>query len=339
MQPGYPQQPGGYPQQPGGYPQQPGAYPQQPGGYPQQPGGYPPQPGGYPQPGGPQQGGYPQQPGQMPPPGGMPGQMPPGGMPQGGMMGSSLLANSEVQSNAKFTLQNGKMLKALLGQQSGMREFFARRGAMIAYQGQATFDTQHQSWGANIARMFTGEGLNLMRCAGTGSVFLANQAQDIHIIDLTNDGFTIGGNNVLAFETSLRWNIVRIDTQQQIAGVGNYQIEFQGRGQVAVTTTGAPLVMRVDPSKYCFADADAVIGWSSSLAVQMNAAVTSSSVWRPRGSTGESWEMQFSGEGVVIVQPSELLPPYNALGSNPTMQQRFGLGQGGFGGNNPFGGR
>jgi uncharacterized protein (AIM24 family) len=316
MQPGYPQQ--------GGYPQQPG--------YPQQ-GGYPPQQPGYP----------PQGPPGMPPPGAMPGgpgMPPPGGMPgQGGMMGSSLLANSEVQSNAKFTLQNGKMLKALLGQQSGMREFFARRGAMIAYQGQATFDTQHQSWGAHIARHFTGEGLNLMRVAGSGSVFLANQAQDIHIIDLTNDGFTIGGNNVLAFETSLRWNIVRIDTQQQIAGVGNYQIEFAGRGQVAVTTTGAPLVMRVDPSKYCFADADAVIGWSSSLAVQMNAAVTSSSVWRPRGSTGESWEMQFSGEGVVVVQPAELLPPYNALGSNPSLQQRFGLGQGGFQGNNPFGGR
>ena len=338
MQPGYPQQ-GGYPQQPGGYPQQPGGYPQQPGGYPQQPGGYPQQPqqpGGYPQ-----QGGYPPQPGQMPP-GQMPppGGMPPGGMQQGGMMGSSLLANSEVQSNAKFTLQNGKMLKVLLGQQSGMRECFARRGAMIAYQGQATFDTQYQSWGANIARMFTGEGLNLMRCAGNGSVFLANQAQDIHIIELTGDGFTIDGNNILAFETSLRWNIVRIDTQQQIAGVGNYQIEFQGRGQVAVTTTGAPLVMRVDPSKYCFADADAVIGWSSSLDVQMQAAVTSSSVWRPRSSTGESWEMQFSGQGVVIVQPSELLPPYNALGSNPTLQQRFGLGQaGGFQGNNIFGGR
>ena len=108
---------------------------------------------------------------------------------------------------------------------------------------------------------------------------------------------------------------------------------------MAVTTTGAPLVMRVDPSKYCFADADAVIGWSSNLAVQMNAQVTSSSVWRPRGNTGESWEMQFSGEGVVVVQPSELLPPYNAMGSNPTLQQRFGLGQGGMQGNNFFGGR
>jgi uncharacterized protein (AIM24 family) len=331
MQPGYPQQ-GGYPQQPG-YPPQGG----QPGYPPQQP-GYPPQ-GGYP----PQQG-YPPQPGQMPPGQMPPGQMPPGGMPpggmpgQGGMMGSSLLANAEVQTNAKFALQNGKMLKATLGQQSGMREFFARKGAMVAYQGQANFDSQYQSWGQHVARMFTGEGLNLMKVTGSGTVFLANQAQDIHLIELTGDGLTIDGKNVLAFETSLRWNIVRIDTQQQIAGVGNYQVELTGRGMVAVTTTGAPLVMRVDPSKYCFADADAVIGWSTNLAVQMNAQVTSSSVWRPRGNTGESWEMQFSGEGVVIVQPAELLPPYNAMGSNPSLANRFGMGQGGMQGNNFFGG-
>ena len=61
--------------------------------------------------------------------------------------------------------------------------------------------------------MFTGEGLNLMKVSGSGTVFLANQAQDIHILELTGDGFTIDGKNVLAFETSLRWNIVRIDTQ------------------------------------------------------------------------------------------------------------------------------
>jgi hypothetical protein len=68
----------------------------------------------------------------------------------------------------------------------------------------------------------------------------------------------------------------------------------------------------------------------------MQAAVTSSSVWRPRGTTGESWQMQFTGDGFVVVQPCELLPPYNALAGAGTAE-RFGLGQGGFSGNNPFG--
>jgi uncharacterized protein (AIM24 family) len=288
-------------------------------------------------------------PGGMPPGGMPPGGMPPGGMPPGGgmpgapggggIMGSTLLGNQEVQTNERFSLQNGKMLKAILGQQSGMTEFFARKGAMVAYQGQANFDSQYQGWGAHVMRRLTGEGLNLMKVTGNGSVFLANQAQDIHILDLTGDGLTVDGSNVLAFETSLRWDIVRIDTQVQIAGAGGYNIELTGRGKVAVTTTGAPLVMRVTPQNYYFADADAVIAWTSNLQVQMQAAVTSSSVWRPRGNTGESWQMQFSGEGFVVVQPSELMPPYNAIGSNPSLQQRFGVGQGGMQGNNIFGGR
>jgi uncharacterized protein (AIM24 family) len=253
------------------------------------------------------------------------------------MYQSSLLSNTEVQTNERFSLQNGKMLKAVLGQQSGMTEFYARKGAMIAYQGGVNFDGQWEGWGAHIRHRMTGEGLNLMRVSGSGSVFLANQAQDIHVLDLTGDGLTVDGENVLAFETSLHWDIVRIDSQVGIAGAGSYNIELNGRGKVAVTTNGAPLVMRVTPQNYYFADADAVIAWSSSLQVSMQAAVTSSSVWRPRGNTGESWQMQFSGEGFVVVQPAELMPPYNAL-EGTDLAGRFGLGQGGFGANT-FGGR
>jgi uncharacterized protein (AIM24 family) len=253
------------------------------------------------------------------------------------MYNSSLLSNPEVQTSERFALQNGKMLKVTLGQASGMRECYARKGAMVCYQGQATFDTQYQGWGEHFARGMTGEGMNLMKVAGNGTVFLANQAQDIHILDIVGDGLTIAGNNVLAFETSMRWNIVRIDTQVEISGVGNYQIELSGRGKVAITTTGAPLVMQVTPQNYYFADSDAVVAWSSSLDVQMQAQVTSSSVWRPRQSTGESWQMQFSGQGYAIVQPCELMPPYNALGSNPGMAERFGLGAGGFQQNSFFG--
>ncbi|BCJ63244.1 MULTISPECIES: AIM24 family protein [Polymorphospora] len=254
------------------------------------------------------------------------------------MYQSSLLTNTEVGGTDKFVLQNTKMLKANLGQQSGMTEFFARKGAMIAYQGGVNFDGHHEHWGAHISRYMTGEGLNLMKVSGSGSVFLANQAQDIHILDLTGDGLTVDGENVLAFEKQLRWDVVRIESQVNIASAGSYNIELTGHGKVAVTTTGEPLVMRVTPSNYYFADADAVIAWSSSLQVSMQAAVTSSSVWRPRGNTGESWQMQFSGEGMVVVQPAELMPPYNAL-AGTDMAGRFGMGQGGMAGNNFFGGR
>jgi uncharacterized protein (AIM24 family) len=223
------------------------------------------------------------------------------------------------------------MLKANLGPATGMTEFYALRGSMVAYQGGVNFDGHWEGWGAQYRRLFSGgEGLNLMKVSGNGTVYLANQAQDVHILDLTGDGLTVDGKNVLAFESSLHWDIVRIDTQVGIAGVGSYQVELQGSGKVAVITTGQPLVMHVTPQNYYFADADAVVAWSSSLQVSMQAAVTSSAVWKPRGNTGESWQMQFSGDGYVVVQPAELLPPYNAL-AGTDLAGRFGLGQGGFG--------
>ncbi|OHV40593.1 MULTISPECIES: AIM24 family protein [Pseudofrankia] len=328
---GYPPPPGGgYPPQPGGYPPPPGGgYPPQPGGYPPPPGaGFPPPPGGMP-------------PGMPPPPGGMPPGMPPppagmGGMPGGNPSAgirSSLLDNPEVASGERFTLQNGKMLKATLGAQ-GMREFFARAGSMVAYQGAAQFDGQWEGWAGHFSHLFgDGEGLHLMKVSGAGSVFLAYQAQDIFLLDLDGrDGVTIDGRNVLAFDMSLNWNIVRIQSDVGIAGVGSYQVELTGSGKVALCTTGAPLVMRVTPQNYYFADADAVVGWSSGLQVSMEAAVTSSSAWKPRGNTGESWQMSFAGDGYAIIQPSELLPPYQAL-SGGGAAGLFGVGQGGFAGN------
>ncbi|WP_131767659.1 AIM24 family protein [Candidatus Protofrankia californiensis] len=327
---------GGYP--PGGYPGGggPGGYPPPPG----QPGGYPPaggQPPGYPPPGYPPAGGAP---GGYPggTPGAPPGPSAPPGPPAGAAGGirSSLLGNPEVQARERFTLQNGKMLKATLGAE-GMREFYARKGAMVAYQGGATFDAHWEGWGRQFRSLFQGgEGLNLMKVSGGGTVFLAYQAQDVHILDLAGDGLTVDGKNVLAFDAGLHWDVVRIDSQVSIAGAGSYQVELSGNGKVAVVTSGAPLVMHVTPQNYYFADADAVVGWSSSLQVSMQAAVTSSSVWRPRGNTGESWQMQFSGDGYVIVQPCELLPPYNAL-AGAGLAERFGLGEAGFAGNQPQG--
>jgi uncharacterized protein (AIM24 family) len=91
-------------------------------------------------------------------------------------------------------------------------------------------------------------------------------------------------------------------------------------------TSGAPLMMQVTPDKYVNCDADAIVAWSTSLRVQMQAQTHSSGVWRRRGNTGEGWELSFMGSGFALVQPSELLPPQNAqIGSGLSAQ--YGMGQ------------
>src|SRR3954454_8788953 len=99
-------------------------------------------------------------------------------------MQSTLGSFQETQSTEAFTLQNSKLLKVSLDQIT----IQARLGSMVAYQGDVHFE-HAGSGGLNkwVKKAVTGEGLKLMKVEGSGEVFLAEQAQDIHLIKLEND--------------------------------------------------------------------------------------------------------------------------------------------------------
>jgi uncharacterized protein (AIM24 family) len=57
----------------------------------------------------------------------------------------------------------------------------AKLGSMVAYQGQVAFE--HAGSGGMsrmVKKAVSGEGAQLMKIAGTGEVFLADMAQDVH---------------------------------------------------------------------------------------------------------------------------------------------------------------
>ncbi|AWZ04691.1 MULTISPECIES: AIM24 family protein [unclassified Streptomyces] len=238
-------------------------------------------------------------------------------------MQSSLFAHSEAQSQERYAVQNPQLLRVSL---SGSDDVLARKGAMVAYQGIIDFDGEYQSTGQRNARSRTGEGLDLMRCSGQGTVYLANLAQYVHVLDVDQDGLTVDSSYVLALDSTLHTEVIAVDSQYGISGSGKYQLNITGRGKVALMTSGQPLMMQVTPDKYVNADADAIVAWSTSLRVQMQAQTHSTGVWRRRGNTGEGWELSFLGTGFALVQPSEMLPPQNAqIGQGAAAQ--FGMGQ------------
>ena len=60
-------------------------------------------------------------------------------------------------------------------------ELLARQGAMVAYQG--TVELAYEGAGGVgrfLKKALTGEGVPLMRCRGTGDVFLAQDAHELH---------------------------------------------------------------------------------------------------------------------------------------------------------------
>ncbi|CAN5868583.1 AIM24 family protein [soil metagenome] len=192
--------------------------------------------------------------------------------------------------------QNAKLLRVRLGE-----PFMARQGSMVAYQGNVDFAFEGGGASKFLKKAFTGEGLPLMRCQGQGDVFLAEQAHDVHLLNLNNSGLSISGKNVLAFSSSLDWNIERVKGGSMATG-GLFNTTLRGTGWVALTTDGPPVVLNAAEAP-TFADTNAVVAWSANLQTQLKTSFTAGALIG-RGS-GEALQVGFHGQGFVIVQPSE----------------------------------
>jgi uncharacterized protein (AIM24 family) len=123
-------------------------------------------------------------------------------------MQSSLAEFQETASQEAFTLQNSKLLKVRLEAVT----IQAKLGSMVAYQGDVRFEHSGSGGlGRFVKKAATGEGTQLMKMEGKGEVFLADQAQDVHLIKLENDRITCNGAHVLAFDAGIDWDITRVE--------------------------------------------------------------------------------------------------------------------------------
>lgn len=213
---------------------------------------------------------------------------------------SSFEQFSETTSQDDFSLQNAKLLKIRL---SG-GEVQAAKGSMVAYQGEVKFE--HAGSGG-MSRMLkkavTGEGTTLMKLGGTGEVFLADSAHDVHLIKLENDQITVNGPNLLAFDADIDWDVNRISGGAAAALSGGlFNMTLKGSGWVAVLTDGPPVLLDV-ASAPTFADAQAAVTWSSGVTAALKTDFKAKNLIGR--SSGETLQMAFSGQGWVLVQPSE----------------------------------
>ena len=218
-------------------------------------------------------------------------------------MRSDLFHNTEADTDpGSFVKQNHKMLKVRLGGTGG--HFFALQGSMVAYQGQVDFAYQGSGgMGRMLKKAFTGEGMSLMKVSGSGDVFLARDADDIFLLQLEGDSVTVNGVNVLAFESSLEWDIKRVEGASMMTG-GVFNTTFTGTGVLAITVHGAPVVLNVDVPT--FVDMQSAVLWSTSLHTAVRRTATAGSMIG-RGS-GEAYQLALSGQGFVVVQASEGRP-------------------------------
>jgi uncharacterized protein (AIM24 family) len=212
---------------------------------------------------------------------------------------TTLAQFNETESKDAFSLQNSKLLKVELNQVT----IQAKLGSMVAYQGDVSFEHSGSGGlGRMLKKAVSGEGTSLMKMTGTGEVFLADQAQDVHLIYLENDFITVNGPNLLAFDSGIDWDIKRVEGASSMMGGGLFNMSLQGTGWVAILSDGPPVLLNV-ASAPTFADAQAAITWSSGVQTSIKTDFKMKNLVG-RGS-GESIQMAFSGQGWVLVQPSE----------------------------------
>jgi uncharacterized protein (AIM24 family) len=116
----------------------------------------------------------------------------------------------ENSSQDPFSLQGKKLLKI----QMGYGPVWAKTGSMVAYQGDVRFENKGSGGlGKMLKSAVTGEGVDMMQCTGQGDLFVADNAADVQILYLENDALSINGNNVLAFSSSIEWDIHRVQAR------------------------------------------------------------------------------------------------------------------------------
>ena len=211
-------------------------------------------------------------------------------------------AFDEVETGEAFTLQNRRLLKVELAEGA----ILAKNGAMVAYQGDVHFEHKGGGIGRFLKKAATGESLRLMEASGSGELFLAHQAMLVHTMTLSGDSITVNGSNILAFGDGIDWDVTRVKggTAGMLAG-GLFNIHLSGTGPVALVSDGEPVRLNVSDAP-TFADPQAAIAWSGGVTTNLKTDFQAKSLVGM--GSGESIQVGFSGDGWVLVQPSEGRP-------------------------------
>ncbi|SOD60975.1 Uncharacterized conserved protein, AIM24 family [Streptomyces zhaozhouensis] len=184
------------------------------------------------------------------------------------------------------------------------QDLLARAGSMVAYEGYVQYESNPSAVGRAVAGRLTGESVPLMRCHGDGQLYLADYGAHVLCLPLNGENVSVNATNVLALDAHLEWGVQRVKGIAKFAGQGLFNMGISGDGWVAITSRGTPVVVDCGRSGgETYVDPDALVAWSTGLEVRGKRSFKASSLIG-RGS-GEAYQLGFSGQGFVIVQPSE----------------------------------
>lgn len=202
----------------------------------------------------------------------------------------------------EFSLKNPGLLRVDLNN----NKVLARAGAMVAYDGKVKFSKAilggEGLFGA-LKRRITNEVTALMTCEGQGAVYFAHEALEVSIIKLEGEKLFVESNSLLAYEPTLDTNVAFAGLHGAASGQGLFTTTLSGKGHIAIISHGGTLQLQVTPNMPLFIDPDAFIAFQGNIEREFILDVN----WKTMvGQTsGETYQIKFTGNGVVYIQPSE----------------------------------
>ncbi|GHF98011.1 hypothetical protein GCM10017783_07450 [Deinococcus piscis] len=203
-----------------------------------------------------------------------------------------------------FELESPRMLEAHI-----QGSIWSKLGAMVAYKGNLTFRREGMLAGGMmkaLKRAVTSEMTPLTRIEGQGVCYLADRGRQITILRLEDDTLNVNGNDLLAFEESVDYDITMHRRMAGWASGGLFSVRLSGRGLVALLSQGQPLTLPVRPGEPVTTDPNATVAWSAGLSPELRMDLSLKTLLGRGG--GETFQMVFEGSGFVVVQPSEETP-------------------------------
>jgi uncharacterized protein (AIM24 family) len=193
-------------------------------------------------------------------------------------------------------------------------QVFAKKGAMISYQGQVNFSRSFLAGGGvqdMAMRAVTNEGYALMLAKGSGKVYYGHRGLFVTIVTLNNETLYVESDSLLAFDDRLQTGTMFLGNQGGVSGIlrgavsgqGLFTSTLKGSGEVAILSDGNAIGLAVTAEQPVFVDPDAYIGHkgnlSSSIVTDLN--------WKTfiGQASGESYQVKFTGQGTVYIQASE----------------------------------
>lgn len=205
------------------------------------------------------------------------------------------------KGEGKFELETPHLLEINLD-----GKVWTKWGSMIAYRGSIKFEKagiSDKGVGKFLKEKLTGEGMTLTKARGNGTLYTADKGKKISIIDLRDESIFVNGNDVLAFEDAIQWDIKMMRRAAGMLAGGLFNVKLSGTGMIAITTHKDPITLEVTEDSPVMTDPNATVAWSGNLQPDLKTDISFKTL--TGRSSGETLQMKFKGEGFVVIQPYE----------------------------------